>query len=74
MITIGDLNKIFEDCWIKILTDNEKGEEITIFDQEREKCNTPSFIETLPVYFGAIDDEEENTLKIYLKNEYCEEK
>ena len=39
MITVGDLREIFDGCWFKIITNTEDGEEVVIFDQEREKYN-----------------------------------
>lgn len=72
MITVKDLRRVFEDCWFKIITDTEDGEEIIIFDQEIAKSNIPSFLEELPVTVAYIDDENSGIIKIYIHNNYEE--
>ena len=72
MITIKELREVFDDCWFKIITDTEEGEEIIIFDQFVEECNIPSFLEVLPVNIAYIDDENSGVVKIYIKNDYEE--
>ena len=74
MITVGELREIFDGCWFKIITNTEDGEEVVIFDQEREKYNIPSFLEVLPINIAYIDDDDFGAIKIYIKNEHCEEK
>ena len=69
MITIKDLREVLEDCWFKIITDTEDGEEVIIFDQEVVKSNIPSFLEELPVTVAYIGDTEE-TIVIYIHNDY----
>ena len=69
-ITIKDLRKVLEDCWFKIITDTEDGEEVIIFDQEVVKSNIPSFLEELPVTVAYIDDENSGIIKIYIHNDY----
>lgn len=68
-VTIKDLREVFEDCWFKIITDTEEGEEIIIFDQEMAKSNIPSFLEKLPITVAYIGDSKE-TIVIYIHNDY----
>lgn len=68
-ITIKDLREVLKNCWFKIITYTEKGEEIIIFDQEMAKSNIPSFLEKLPITVAYIGDNEK-TIVIYIYNDY----